>query len=90
MDGSIAVQDNQVLAGLTGLMQDAVAATDTYKSALHKKVGAVLAPDGKIDRTAFSANQHLAHGYELLFSPHIPPSSGSQHSRLPLPSSQGT
>ncbi len=63
MDGSTAVQDNQVLAGLTGLLQDAVAATDAYKSALHKKVGAVLAPDGKIDRAAFSDNQHLAHGY---------------------------
>ena len=63
MDGSAAVQDNQVLAGLTGLLQNAVAATDAYKSALHKKVSAVLAPDGKIDRSAFSANQHLAHGY---------------------------
>lgn len=63
MDGSATVQDNQVLAGLTDLLQDAVTATDTYKSALHEKVSAVLAPEGKIDRTTFSANQHLAHGY---------------------------
>lgn len=63
MDGSATVQDNQVLAGLTDLLQDAVTASDTYKSALHGKVSAVLAPEGKIDRTAFSANQHLAHGY---------------------------
>ena len=63
MDGSATVQDNQVLAGLTDLLQDAVTASDTYKSALHEKVSAVLAPEGKIDRTAFSANQHLAHGY---------------------------
>ena len=63
MDGSAAAQHSQVLAGLTRLLQDAVTATDEYKAALHKKVSTVLAPDGKIDRATFSANQHLAHGY---------------------------
>ena len=63
MDGSAAAQDTPVLTGLTSLLQEAVSATDTYKSALQKKVSAVLAPTGKIDRSAFSANQHLAHGY---------------------------
>ena len=63
MDGSAAAQGNPVLSGLTHLLQEAVAAADTYKSQLDTKVRAVLAPEGKIDRDAFSANQHLAHGY---------------------------
>lgn len=63
MDGSAAAKAPAVIAGLTGLLRDAVTAMDAYKSALHKNVSAVLAPAGKIDRAAFSANQHLAHGY---------------------------
>ncbi|MEL6861861.1 MAG: acyl-CoA dehydrogenase family protein [Pseudomonadota bacterium] len=63
MDGMADVKSSAVLDGLTGLLQDAVTAVDTYKEALHAKVGQVLAPDGKIDRTRFSEHQHLAHGY---------------------------
>lgn len=63
MDGMADVKSSQVLANLTTLLKDAVSATDTYKSSIHSRVGAVLAPDGKIDRAKFSANQHLAHGY---------------------------
>ncbi len=63
MDGMGDVQSSAVLEGLSGLLQDVVSATDAYKTALHTKVSAILAPEGKIDRKAFSANQHLAHGY---------------------------
>ena len=63
MDGMLDAKTNPVLDGLTDLLQDAVQATDRYKSDVHGQVKAVLAPSGKIDRAAFSANQHLAHGY---------------------------
>ncbi|MEL6665721.1 MAG: acyl-CoA dehydrogenase family protein [Pseudomonadota bacterium] len=66
MDGMTGVKENQVLDGLTGLLQDAIIACDTYKSAVHAKISVVLAPSGKVDRTAFAANQHLAHGYAWL------------------------
>ena len=66
MDGMAGVKENQVLDGLTGLLQDAIAACDTYKSAVHSKLSTVLAPSGKVDRAAFAANQHLAHGYAWL------------------------
>lgn len=66
MDGMAGVKENQVLNGLTGLLQDAIAACDTYKSAVHSKLSTVLAPSGKVDRAAFAANQHLAHGYAWL------------------------
>ncbi|MEM7459646.1 MAG: acyl-CoA dehydrogenase family protein [Pseudomonadota bacterium] len=63
MDGLSDVKSSAALVGLTDLLQDAVRATDVYKSALHARVSAILAPTGKIDRAAFSVNQHLAHGY---------------------------
>ncbi|MEP1144702.1 MAG: acyl-CoA dehydrogenase family protein [Henriciella sp.] len=63
MDGMTGVQSNQVLENLTGLLQEAITSADTYKTAVHAKVSALLAPDGKIDRSAFTANQHIAHGY---------------------------
>ncbi len=63
MDGMADVKTNPVLPGLTGLLRTAVAAADAFKLAVHAKVRAQLAPDGKIDRTAFSAHQHIAHGY---------------------------
>ena len=66
MDGMTGVDENQVLDGLTGLLQDAIIACDTYKSAVHAKISVILAPSGKVDRTAFAANQHLAHGYAWL------------------------
>ncbi|MEO1554091.1 MAG: acyl-CoA dehydrogenase family protein [Pseudomonadota bacterium] len=57
------VESSAVLNGLTDLLHDAVRAVDTYKSAIDSRISKVLAPSGKIDRAAFSANQHLAHGY---------------------------
>ncbi|GAB5455330.1 MAG: hypothetical protein Hens2KO_15590 [Henriciella sp.] len=66
MDGLAGVKENQVLDGLTGLLQDAIVACDTYKSAVHAKISVILAPSGKVDRAAFAANQHLAHGYAWL------------------------
>lgn len=63
MDGVSELKSKPVLEGLTGLLQDAVAALDTYNGALKAKVTAALAPDGKIDRAALSEQQHLAHGY---------------------------
>ncbi len=63
MDGSANMKSGHVLENLSALLQDAVRATDVYKSALHKQVSVVLAPSGKIDRAAFSANQHMAHGF---------------------------
>lgn len=63
MDGMSDVKKSPILDGLTGLLQDAVGHADTFRSALHKKISAVLAPAGKIDRTLFSTHQHLAHGY---------------------------
>lgn len=63
MDGIAGLTSNPILTGLTGHLQNAVSAADSYKSAVHERVTAVLAPTGKVDRKAFSANQHLAHGY---------------------------
>ncbi|MEO1156428.1 MAG: acyl-CoA dehydrogenase family protein [Pseudomonadota bacterium] len=63
VDGMSDVNSSVVLNDLTDLLQDAVQATDLYKSNVHARVNAVLAPSGKIERAAFSANQHLAHGY---------------------------
>ena len=63
MDGLAGVKSDPVLPKLTGLLQDAVSAADAFKSAIHDKVRAQLAPEGKVDREAFSAHQHIAHGY---------------------------
>lgn len=63
MDGMAAAPASEVLDGLTGLLQDAIKAADIYKTSVHKRVSSILAPTGKIDRAAFSDNQHLAHGY---------------------------
>ncbi|MEM9055559.1 MAG: acyl-CoA dehydrogenase family protein [Pseudomonadota bacterium] len=63
MDGMADIQSGTVLEDLTDLLQSAIQATDLYKAALHAKISTVLAPEGRIDRAAFSANQHLAHGY---------------------------
>ena len=63
MDGIAGLKTNPILDGLTGHLHNAVAAADTFKSAIHSRVSKILAPTGKVDRTAFAANQHLAHGY---------------------------
>ncbi len=63
MDGMADIEKNHRLERLTDLLQSAILAADKYKAAVHARVADVLAPQGKIDRAAFSANQHLAHGY---------------------------
>lgn len=63
MDGMVAVDDNPVLEGLTATLAEAVSALDAYKAAAHARLGETLAPGGKIDRAAFAANQHAAHGF---------------------------
>lgn len=63
MDGIAGLKTNPILEGLTGHLHNAVSAADSYKSAIHSKVSAILAPTGKVDREAFAANQHLAHGF---------------------------
>lgn len=63
MDGMAEIEKTHRLEQLTDLLQSAIRAADIYKTAVHAHVSKILAPQGKIDRTAFSANQHLAHGY---------------------------
>jgi (2S)-methylsuccinyl-CoA dehydrogenase len=63
MDGMVAVDDNPVLEGLTATLTEAVSALDAYKAAAHARLGETLAPGGKVDRAAFAANQHAAHGF---------------------------
>lgn len=63
MDGMADIDNTQKLERLTDLLQAAIRAADMYKTAVHARVSKTLAPEGKIDRAAFSANQHLAHGY---------------------------
>ncbi|MEM6653064.1 MAG: acyl-CoA dehydrogenase family protein, partial [Pseudomonadota bacterium] len=63
MDGMTDIPSSPVLNGLTDLLRDAVTATDRYKSALHAKICAKLAPGGQVDRSTFASQQHLAHGY---------------------------
>ena len=58
MDGIAGLKTNPILDGLTVHLHNAVAAADTYKSAIHSRVSKILAPTGKVDRTAFAANQH--------------------------------
>ena len=52
-----------IMDNLTTAMDDAVAALDTYKEAARKKLALTLAPEGKPDREAFEAHQHIAHGF---------------------------
>ncbi|WOR15056.1 acyl-CoA dehydrogenase family protein [Hyphomonas sp. FCG-A18] len=63
MDGMVAVDDNPVLEGLIATLTEAVSALDAYKAAAHARLGETLAPGGKVDRAAFAANQHAAHGF---------------------------
>jgi len=63
------VQDKQsvVLEGLTGLMQSAIGALDTYAAAA--TAGArdqLVGKDGRPDRKASERHQHLAHGLSWL------------------------
>ena len=51
-----------IITGLTGVMAKAVTALDVYASALKSVAAKTLAPHGKPDRKALTAQQHLAHG----------------------------
>ncbi|MEM7493761.1 MAG: acyl-CoA dehydrogenase, partial [Pseudomonadota bacterium] len=63
MDGMSALEESKVLPGLIGLLSEAVTALDAFKSTVEARLSDTLAPNGKIDRAAFSANQHSAHGF---------------------------
>jgi len=63
MDGMADIDKTHRLERLTDLLQSAILAADKYKSAVKARVSKTLAPQGKIDRSAFSANQHIAHGF---------------------------
>ncbi|MEO0881814.1 MAG: acyl-CoA dehydrogenase family protein [Pseudomonadota bacterium] len=64
MDGMVASETDQtpVMTDLLAAMQEAVSALQTYGDAAKTAASTVLAPDGKPDRKAFAANQHMAHG----------------------------
>ncbi|MEM8615896.1 MAG: acyl-CoA dehydrogenase family protein [Pseudomonadota bacterium] len=66
MDGMVSLKESVVLADLTTTLHEAVAALDTYKATVETALSDVLAPEGKIDRAAFAANQHTAHGFAWL------------------------
>jgi (2S)-methylsuccinyl-CoA dehydrogenase len=63
MDGMADVKASAVIENLTATLTEAISAADTYKSALRTKIDAILAPEGKVDRKAFAAHQHIAHGF---------------------------
>ena len=62
MDGSVAIETEGPLEGLTDLIRGAVKAVDTYYGAVLKAAAPVLAPGGKPDRAALDSEQHRAHG----------------------------
>ncbi|MCA8900224.1 MAG: acyl-CoA/acyl-ACP dehydrogenase [Hyphomonas sp.] len=69
MEGTMTATAEQspVMEGLTGLMQEALAALDTYAAAATSGARAQLAgADGRPDRAAFERHQHLAHGLSWL------------------------
>ena len=57
---------SHVLADLTTQMQDALTALNAYFDAARIKAVLALAPNGKPDREALKAQQHLAHGLAWL------------------------
>ncbi|GAB5459436.1 MAG: acyl-CoA dehydrogenase family protein [Henriciella sp.] len=63
MDGMVEMKSDELIAGLTSAMKDAVSALDQYKDAARSVLAETLAPDGKVDRTLFAAHQHKAHGF---------------------------
>ena len=63
MDGMTDVKESAVIGNLNATLTEAMSAADIYKSALRTKIDAILAPTGKVDRKAFTAHQHIAHGF---------------------------
>jgi len=61
MDGAD-LKASPIIPGLTKLMGEALTALETYLSLAMQKARARLAPLGKPDRAAFTADQHMAHG----------------------------
>ena len=61
MDGAD-LKASPVLTGLTELMGEAIIALEAYLAAATQKARARLAPLGRPDRTALTAEQHMAHG----------------------------
>ncbi|MDJ0921757.1 MAG: acyl-CoA dehydrogenase family protein [Henriciella sp.] len=66
MDGTGVVDRGPVLANLTGLLNEAITAIDTYEIAVRTELSKTLAPEGKPDRRALEAHQHAAHGFAWL------------------------
>ncbi len=56
-------KDTGIIDNLTGAMAAAVSALDAYKDAARNRLAGTLAPTGKVDRKAFEAHQHMAHGF---------------------------
>jgi len=65
MDGAD-LKASPVIPGLTELMGEAVTALEAYLFAATQKARARLAPLGKPDRAALTADQHMAHGLAWL------------------------
>ncbi|MEM1036843.1 MAG: acyl-CoA dehydrogenase family protein [Pseudomonadota bacterium] len=63
MDGMSALKESKVLPGLMETLSEAVTALDAFKATTEARLSETLAPNGKIDRAAFTANQHAAHGF---------------------------
>ncbi|MEO1643008.1 MAG: acyl-CoA dehydrogenase, partial [Pseudomonadota bacterium] len=63
MDGMAALKDSKILPGLIDTLAEAVTALDAFKANTEARLAETLAPNGRIDRTAFTANQHAAHGF---------------------------
>lgn len=63
MDGMVEMKSDELIAGLTSAMKDAVSALDQYKDAARAVLATTLAPSGKVDRAVFAAHQHKAHGF---------------------------
>jgi len=65
MDGSVMdpVGNTPVLDDLLTLMDEAVAAAETYYGAVRSNAADRLVQDGRPDRKAFEREQHLAHGF---------------------------
>lgn len=63
MDSMVEMQANGQITGLVSAMKGAVSALDAYKDAARSTLADTLAPEGKVDRKAFSAHQHKAHGF---------------------------
>jgi len=65
-DTAAQIETGILLDNLTGLMAEAVEATEGYFNAVRANASETLVSNGKPDRTALTANQHMAHGLAWL------------------------